>query len=701
MKNNNLVLSIIAVTVLIALLGIATYAYFVGNVNTNNVANLNAITEQNNMVFDVTGGNMALNVTVANMVQSKAGLIAARNMTSLTVSFTPNTEYSMVCTYDIVYEWTSADKYTTHSLGVTDNEFTIQANLNRNDNNLAGNNLIANETDLSTLSYTNNKTTVVTGAKISGSGSTTQTAEWTIRTKFYNADADQVTLSGKNYAGKFSVEIVSCIGGSLPVPGTMMARPMDLYENGDPNGMDASLASSEDDEIFGHEVTGVTKNNIGAIYTMDHIDIPNNAIDSWDVSTAQDESVMAWIVENDDRYCTLTSYNDTTESYIVLARNKTWCDANIVSYGSDITIDGVEYDTYLTPYELYIGQEGGVVANPDSRLLFSEFEYATILDLSNFYTYKTTNMYKMFYDTMYIDGLNVANFNTSNVINMAEMFVYLFTVKYLDTSSFDTSNVTNMNSMFECMEMLIDLDLGPNFDTSKVTDMQHMFDDTPMLLSLDLGSNFDTGNVTNMNSMFFYMKSLTSLDLGDYFDTSNVTNMSSMFNEMSSLTSLDLGDYFDTSNVTNMNSMFYYMSSLTSLDLGLHFDTSNVTTMRSMFSRMSSLTSLDLGLHFDTSNVTNMNSMFYDTSSLTSLDLGPNFNTSNVDNMSLMFYGDINLKKIYVPSSWSIAKLTSSGSGDYMFTNCYKLSGAISYDSTKTNKSYANYTTGYLTLRSS
>jgi surface protein len=145
--------------------------------------------------------------------------------------------------------------------------------------------------------------------------------------------------------------------------------------------------------------------------------------------------------------------------------------------------------------------------------------------------------------------------------------------------------------------------------------------------------------------------------------------------------------------------MFEACSYLTTLVLN-DFDTSNVTDMKKMFYSCSRLTSLDVSI-IDTSNVTNMNSMFYDTSSLTSLDLGPNFNTSNVDNMSLMFYGDINLKKIYVPSSWSIAKLTSSGSGDYMFTNCYKLSGAISYDSTKTNKSYANYTTGYLTLRSS
>ena len=122
MKKNNITLLIITIVTLLSFVIFATFAYFA---NSANVANINAVSEQNNMVFDVTGGNMALNVTVANMVQSKAGLIAARNMTTLTVNFTPNTEYSMICTYDIVYEWTSAHKYTTHSIGVTENEFTI------------------------------------------------------------------------------------------------------------------------------------------------------------------------------------------------------------------------------------------------------------------------------------------------------------------------------------------------------------------------------------------------------------------------------------------------------------------------------------------------------------------------------------------------------------------------------------------------
>ncbi len=71
MKRNNIILLIIAIsTLLITIIG-ATYAYFsAGNMNLANVANANASTELNNMVFDTIGGGMLLNVTASNMVQA-------------------------------------------------------------------------------------------------------------------------------------------------------------------------------------------------------------------------------------------------------------------------------------------------------------------------------------------------------------------------------------------------------------------------------------------------------------------------------------------------------------------------------------------------------------------------------------------------------------------------------------------------------
>ena len=220
MKRNNITLIVIAiVTLLVTVIG-ATYAYFAtGSMNITNVVNANTVTEQNNMVFDTLGGAMLLNVTASNMVEAKQGNIAAENNTTLTVNFTANTDYSMVCTYDIVYEWTSTDKYTAHTSGVSSNEFTIQGTLTSNSHLNEGANIIYIEKDLSTLTYTNYSATVVSGAQIDGTGSTTSTAVWTITSKFYNVDGDQSALSNKTYTGNFRVANVSCVAGTASPSG--------------------------------------------------------------------------------------------------------------------------------------------------------------------------------------------------------------------------------------------------------------------------------------------------------------------------------------------------------------------------------------------------------------------------------------------------------------------------------------------------
>lgn len=100
--------------------------------------------------------------------------------------------------------------------------------------------------------------------------------------------------------------------------------------------------------------------------------------------------------------------------------------------------------------------------------------------------------------------------------------------------------------------------------------------------------------------------------------------------------------------------------------------------------------------NLNTSNVTNMGSMFSGCSGLSSLDLSK-FDTSNVKYMSVMFNGCSNLQIIYVSNKWSTVTVIDTSSS--MFQDCIALKGAISYDSTKVEPAYANYTTGYLTYK--
>ena len=215
MKKQNTILITIALLTLLTFVAFATYAFFnVGNLNTTNVANLNVISERNNMVFDVVGGTMSLNVTASNMSQAGAGNVASKNNTTLTVSFQANTSYSMVCSYDIIFEWTSNDKYQAHTSGVTDNEFIIGATLTSNSHVNEGNNIIGNGTDLSVAVGNQTSATVVEGAEIDSTGTSTSTATWTLTSKFYNVNANQNALSDKTYEGRFKVANVSCVAGT-------------------------------------------------------------------------------------------------------------------------------------------------------------------------------------------------------------------------------------------------------------------------------------------------------------------------------------------------------------------------------------------------------------------------------------------------------------------------------------------------------
>ena len=215
MKKNNIILLTIVVITLISLTIFATYAYFANNVGTSDVTNLTATSERNNMVFDTLGGGMLLNVTASNMTQANNNTIASENNTTLTVTFQANTSYSMVCSYDIIYEWTSEDKYQAHTQGVTDDEFTIQASLTSNAHVSQGTNSIASETDLVTAVGNQNSATVVSGAQIDSTGTSTSTAVWTITGKFYNLDVNQNDLSDKTYEGSFKVGNVSCVEGTV------------------------------------------------------------------------------------------------------------------------------------------------------------------------------------------------------------------------------------------------------------------------------------------------------------------------------------------------------------------------------------------------------------------------------------------------------------------------------------------------------
>ena len=214
------------------------------------------------------------------------------------------------------------------------------------------------------------------------------------------------------------------------------------------------------------------------------------------------------------------------------------------------------------------------------------------------------------------------------------------------------------------------------------------------LTSIEGIENLNTSNVKYMNEMFGQCSNLETLDLS-HFNTEKVENMSNMFNGCTKLHDLNISS-FNTENVTNMYGMFYGCSSLETLDLS-HFNTRYVRKdgMYYMFNGCSSLSSLDVSNFTTDKNQMSLDAMFQGCSSLQTLDLS-SFDTRGAKSITDMFDGCSALQTIYVSKDFKIPYGVKSLN---MFRNCLSLKGAITFEPSKKDETYANYVSGYLTKK--
>ena len=361
----------------------------------------------------------------------------------------------------------------------------------------------------------------------------------------------------------------------------------------------------------------------------------------------------------------------------------------------------------------------------------------TSLDVTHFNTANVKDMTSMFYACKGLTSLDVTNFNTANVTSMRDMFCKCDKLTSLDVTNFNTANVKDMDNMFFGCKMLKEIYVSDKFVTDAVTNSYQMFayceslsgdidwsdkavdktyaktdggyfrdkayDNRPWVKYADGTLTFRWGykktlgeNEYELNSDKYlpawntYNRKISKVVFEASFANARPTNCYAWFKSFRNLTQIAGIENLNTENVKDMSDMFYICSGLISLDV-THFNTENVKDMSNMFYGCSGLISLDV-THFNTENVTSMLNMFYSCSSLTSLDV-TNFNTANVTDMSNMFSNCRNLTTIYVSDKFVINNKNYS-----LFFGCEKLKGAITeYDASKTDYTYANYTTGYFT----
>ena len=244
------------------------------------------------------------------------------------------------------------------------------------------------------------------------------------------------------------------------------------------------LPIMEDGRDFNNRMSDY-KEKILTVTVLNSIDIPENVYQVFDVSKDQNETVKAWLIENEEN-------------------------------------TGV--------YDLYIGGNEGVDIESCVKM-FYEFSNCIKINLENLYTDKVRDFSGMFSFDTNLKEINLENIDTSKAVSMNGMFNKCKSLENLDVSNFDTSNVTNMSAMFfDCGFTEIDLS---NFNTNKVTSMNEMFRQCK-LKELDL-SSFDTSNLKRTDNMFYGSINLKTIYVSEKWNNSNVTLSTWMFNNCNNL----------------------------------------------------------------------------------------------------------------------------------------------------------------------
>lgn len=386
------------------------------------------------------------------------------------------------------------------------------------------------------------------------------------------------------------------------------------------------------------------KTKIKTVDFLDNKNIPVTAVDSWDVSAVTNSGrVMAWVIDDPDN-----------EGY----------------------------------YKLYIGTDGKVIGNTDSRQFFASMTGIEEINFNdNFDTSKVTNMGNMFAGCHSLKTLDLSSLNTENVSGMDSTFIGCSSLESIDLSNFNMSNVSSMTSTFGECTSLETLDLS-NRSFNRLSNMHYTFNNCSSLEYINL-SDLNMYNIQEFEYSFMGCNSLKRINLSNLY-APILRTVESIFYGASQLEELNLSG-FTANSLTTTAYMFNGLTSITEIDLSdLHIP--NLTNMMQMFYQCTSLRNINFS-DFDTSKVTNMSTMFLFCSNLINLDLR-SFDTSKVTNMDYMFYGCSGLTQITISSLWNTSSVTSSSD---MFSGCTHLPN---FDSNYLDKAKAIPTTegGYLTL---
>ena len=412
------------------------------------------------------------------------------------------------------------------------------------------------------------------------------------------------------------------------------------------------------------------------------------------LSYKKDDSVN----ENADRTCiydlkTATTFSEYVADYV--ATNSTLTFKKITSDN----LEGLDLSRMAVVYNIDMVQNVCTNYSSIKNIVFDE----------SFKTYAPTSLRGFFGGCETLETISGLEYlNTANVEFMDHMFEGCSALKSLDLTNFNTAKVTYMNNMFEGCSALTTIYVSNKFVTDNVSNGSDMFTGCKSLKDYSDSKTdhtyancgpdgyftpvFDYAEFDNATGTLTFRRGL-SKPAGAY-DLNEGNNEPGWLTQKENIYKVVFDASFANARPTSCCWWFGNCFYLTEIEGIENLNTQNVTDMRNMFTCCYELTSLDVS-NFNTQNVEDMTDMFLGCEKLTSLDLS-NFNTANVMGMSSMFSGCSTLQTIFASDKFFTDQVFG---GDGMFQGCENLKGFIDYISNpdKTDKTYANYTTGYFT----
>ena len=394
----------------------------------------------------------------------------------------------------------------------------------------------------------------------------------------------------------------------------------------------------------------------------------------WDVSDAQDRSVMAYMMPNAGADIISGSYTIFSSSLpegitgTVVSKAPTWDEASgCYTWPADkVVADNMtvpewtagSYDVwskYFVPdndpavyysFSLHDGESSMlnkyVRAGGYDVIIASNTGWTEDVIANADSDYICNNMLGL--ATFSDDHLD-----TGRVRSLRQTFNNCSFLTDCDLSSFDTSRVNNFYGMFnECPSLET---LNAVFDTSGVNDAAlDRTADLLMALSSDENENGISGGLAHL---FDGCEKLTAVDTAAW-KLSGAQSLRSAFDGCRALTHLDVGTW-DVSNVKNFRETFRYCMCLENIDVS-RWQVGSAENMYGMFDTCAGFTTLAVD-NWDVSKVKDFGCTFVNCNQLETLNVS-DWDTSGAETMSSMFWCCESLRALDV-SRWDVSKVKS------------------------------------------